>query len=251
MIMKPEPRLVEAFYHEGNDDLGCLLLHGFTGSPSEMRFLGEKLAAHDWTVYGLLLSGHGTTPEDMVRTGWKDWARDAEAGVMGLRRHCRRVAAIGLSMGGLLSLYLAEKGLVDAVISMNTPMVLQDWRARLAGLAKPFVRYVEKAEASGGTTAERFAYERIPLRPLDSLNKALPGVRRNLGQVRCPVLVMQSRRDKTVSPRSADILWRGLSGARTELIFWENSGHILTLGPEREAVASETARFLKNELEEG
>ncbi|CAA7599677.1 Alpha/Beta hydrolase fold [Acididesulfobacillus acetoxydans] len=243
--------MLEAFYHEGNDDLGCLLLHGFTGSPSEMRFLGEKLAAYGWTVNGIMLSGHGTTPEDMVRTGWKDWARDAEAGVRGLRRHCSRVAAIGLSMGGLLSVYLAEKGLVDAVISMNTPMVLQDWRARLAGLAKPFVHYVAKAEVSGRLAAERFAYGKIPLRPLDSLNKAVPGVRRKLGLVRCPVLVMQSRRDKTVSPRSADILWRGLSGARTERIFWENSGHILTLGPEREAVALETARFLQTMLGAG
>lgn len=244
--MKPLARLVEPFYFE-RGDLGCLLIHGFTGSPSEMRFLAEKLAADGWTASGIVLSGHGTTPEALARTRWEDWVRDAEAGLELLRPHCSRVVAIGLSMGGLLALDLAEKNLVDAAISLNTPMVLQDWRTRLVGLAKPFVHYVGKAEvplSSTAAIAERFAYDRIPLAALDSLNKAIRKVRRELGRVRCPVLIMQSTRDKTVSPHSANLLVQGLSAVEPKLVFWANSGHILTLSSEREAVAREISRFL-------
>ena len=69
--VKPQRRLVEPFYFPGNR-VGCLLIHGFSGSPSEMRFMGERLAKAGWTVSGILLSGHGTTPEQMAKTTWED-----------------------------------------------------------------------------------------------------------------------------------------------------------------------------------
>ncbi len=44
-----------------------LLIHGFTGSPPEMRLVGEYLHRRGLTVYAPLLPGHGTTVEDMNR----------------------------------------------------------------------------------------------------------------------------------------------------------------------------------------
>ena len=71
-MMTREP----AFYFEGGK-IGCLLLHGFTGSPLHMRFLGEKLRDAGYTVYAPLLPGHGTSVEDMAKYGWKDWLEAA------------------------------------------------------------------------------------------------------------------------------------------------------------------------------
>ena len=104
--VKLHRRSVEPFYFPGNH-IGCLLLHGFSGSPSEMRYMGERLAQDGWTVSGILLSGHGTTPELMAKTSWEDWVKDAEAGVRQLRKSCDIIIGIGLSMGGLLALHLA------------------------------------------------------------------------------------------------------------------------------------------------
>lgn len=248
--MKPNARLVEPFFFPGNT-VGCILLHGFTGSPSEMRFLGERLAVNGWTILGVRLSGHGTSPEDMAATRWEDWVRDAEAGVRQLRVTCKNVIAVGLSMGGLLSLNLAEKGLVDAIVSLNAPMVLADWRTRLAGLAKPFVRYVEKSKVqqqaarNAGLAGERFEYTRVPTASLDSLNRAIRIVRKDLKRVTCPALLMQSVKDRTVTPESVNIIEAGLTRTPAKVIYWANSGHILTLGPERESVAAEIAHFIQ------
>lgn len=249
--MNLSPRPAEPFYFKGNST-GLLLLHGLTGSPSEMRFLGEHLAAEGFTVSGILLSGHGTSVEDLARKRWQDWVKDAENGILELRRTCTFVVVIGLSMGGLLSLELGERGLVDGVAVLNAPMVLVDWRARFVGLAKPFLSYVEKtlegetrSAAISGEAGARFQYTKFPVAALASLNSAIPRVRRRLGRITCPTLVMQSTKDRTVSPKSARILTEGLTGTRTDLIYWENSGHILTLGPEREAVALEVGRFVK------
>ena len=62
------------FYYKGSNT-GVLLIHGFTGTPSEVRLLGEFLKDKGYTVRGILLKGHGTTIEDMRKCGYRDWIK--------------------------------------------------------------------------------------------------------------------------------------------------------------------------------
>ncbi|GAB6153262.1 carboxylesterase [Desulfosporosinus burensis] len=244
--MEPKRRLVEPFHFSGNR-VGCLLIHGFSGAPSEMRWLGERLAKFGWTVRGIRLSGHGTTPEQMAKTRWEDWAKDAEAGVRELRETCDTVIGVGLSMGGLLTLHLATLGLIDGIVTMNAPMVLADRRTRYAALVRPFVKFVGKSTTSTTGTAsglERFVYDRIPVDGLISLNRGIRQVRSKLSAITCPALLMQSRKDFTVNPVSIQIIKKQIQHVNPILHYWENSGHILTLGREREEVALKVHEFL-------
>ena len=52
---------------------GCLLLHGFTSTPAELRPLGEALHRAGYTVHAPLLPGHGTSPEDLLHITYCDW----------------------------------------------------------------------------------------------------------------------------------------------------------------------------------
>src|SRR4051812_26008702 len=74
----------EAFFLPGGPT-GVLLTHGFTSSPAEVRPLGIYLAEQGYTVYGPLLAGHGTAPEDLRTTTWQQWVASAEAGLAELR----------------------------------------------------------------------------------------------------------------------------------------------------------------------
>ena len=246
--MKLQRRLVEPFYFPGNR-VGCLLIHGFSGSPSEMRFMGERLAEYGWTVLGILLSGHGTTPEQMAKTSWKDWAMDAEEGVRKLRESCNIVIGIGLSMGGLLALHLATLGLIDGIVAMNAPMVLTDRRSRYVRLIRPFKTFVGKLKPPRVALAqqlelERFVYYRIPVDAIISLNSAIRSVRRSLYTIQCPTLLMQSTKDYTVNPISVQIIRSKIQKTKPDVLYWEKSGHILTLGPERQEVVLKAHEFL-------
>jgi carboxylesterase len=84
-----------------------LLVHGFTGSPPEMRLVGDYLHQRGLTVSGPLLPGHGTTVEEMNRCRWTDWTDHVEGALANLQARCETVFAGGLSMGSLLTLYLA------------------------------------------------------------------------------------------------------------------------------------------------
>ncbi|KGK85096.1 carboxylesterase [Desulfosporosinus sp. HMP52] len=263
--MEPQRRLVEPFFFPGNH-VGCLLIHGFSGSPSEVRLMGERLAQLGWTILGVQLSGHGTTPEQMATTGWEDWTKDAVGGVRKLRETCDTVIGVGLSMGGLLTLHLGTLGLIDGLISMNAPMVLADRRTRFVRLIKPFMTFVEKnkpfswrgkklnpkkaekdkpALLKHDPLAERFVYERVPVDALISLNKGIRQVRNKLQTIKCPSLLMQSTKDLTVKPVSVEIIRKKIRQVNPEVIYWEKSGHILTLGQEREEVFLKVHKFLQ------
>ncbi|MGC9333124.1 MAG: alpha/beta hydrolase, partial [Anaerolineae bacterium] len=95
------PRSEPFFYPRGTT--GCLLLHGFTSTPEEMRWLGQDLAGRGYTVLGARLAGHGTEPRDLARTRFRDWRISVEEGLALLRGAAERIVVAGQSMGGLLA----------------------------------------------------------------------------------------------------------------------------------------------------
>ncbi len=97
----------EPYHHEGGP-VGALLIHGFTGSPMAMRAWGQRLAAEGLTVSVPRLPGHGTTWQEMNKTGWEDWYAEVQRAFDALRERCEQVFVMGLSMGGSLALRLAE-----------------------------------------------------------------------------------------------------------------------------------------------
>src|SRR3979409_1628694 len=84
----PQPGDLEPF-RLGSGDRGVLLIHGFCGTPPEMRGLGEHRAASGFRVHGVLLKGHGTTPEDVATTTRGDWVASADCKLAGARRGAR------------------------------------------------------------------------------------------------------------------------------------------------------------------
>ncbi len=122
--------------------VACVVVHGFTGSPYEMRPFAERLAARGVHVDVPLLPGHGTSVEDMSRTSFPDWVAGAEAAYLGLVARHRRTFVLGFSMGGLIALMLAARHNVDGVIVVSAPLRVRDPRARFL----PLIALVRKYE---------------------------------------------------------------------------------------------------------
>src|SRR5215207_3533345 len=104
----------------------CLLIHGFTGTPKEMRWMGEFLNQQGYTCLGIRLTGHATQPEDMIRSTWTDWTASVEDGYHLLRGLTDTIFLVGLSMGGVLSLLMSTRLDVCGVVAMSTPYKLPD-----------------------------------------------------------------------------------------------------------------------------
>src|SRR5438445_1896995 len=83
---------------------GALVVHGFTGTPFEVRLLGEALAGRGFAVEGPVLAGHAGTTSDLAASRWPDWVASAERALEKLRGRAERVGVCGLSMGALVAL---------------------------------------------------------------------------------------------------------------------------------------------------
>jgi len=227
---------------------GCLLIHGGTGSPPEMRPMGEYLADKGLTVCGVRLAGHGTTPEDLARATWQNLAASAEEGLYWLQERCERVFVAGLSVGGLLTLYLAAHHPMAGAIVMGTPAYLKDWRLKLLPIIKYFVKWyhssgeLDLTDPHGGERV--FFYRRVPIVFGQQVNRLLHEARGSLARVQVPVLIMQGRCDRTIPADSAQILFDRLGTKDKELVWWPNSGHAITVDTEREAVWARAYAFI-------
>jgi carboxylesterase len=235
------------FFFDGGPT-GCLLIHGFSGSPPEMRLMGEYLAAKSLTVLGVRLAGHGTSPEDMARTGWRDWVASAEAGLRELEARCDRVFVAGLSMGGLITLHLAAHHPLAGIVVMAAPAYIADWRFRLLPLAQYFIRWFTPNIESDLTDPEAenhiSSYQVLPIRCVVSLRELLRLVRQELPHVKVPALVMQGENDHHVPADSARIIFEELGTTEKEIVWWPNSGHCITVDSECEAVWARAYEFI-------
>lgn len=235
------------FFFEG-EPVGCLLIHGGTGSPPEMRPMGEYLADKGLTVLGVRLAGHGTTPEDLAGTTWQDLITSAEEGLYRLQEQCECVFVAGLSMGGLLTLYLAVRHPIAGAVLMSTPAYLNDWRLKWIPIIKHFVKWhhssgeLDLTDPKGG---ERVSfYRRVPIIFGQHANRLLREARDSLAHVQVPVLIMQGDFDQSIPADSAQILFDGLATEDKEIVRWSNSGHTITVDSEREAVWARVYGFI-------
>ena len=116
----------EPYAHDGND-IGVLLVHGYTSTPQSMRGWAEHLAGAGFTVRLPRLPGHGTRWQDLNTMRWQDWYAEVDRAFAELRSRCDQVFVAGMSMGGLLSTKVAlEQGPRVAGLILVNPIYLHD-----------------------------------------------------------------------------------------------------------------------------
>lgn len=228
--------------------IGCVLLHGFTAAPKEMRPLGDYLAARDFTVRGVRYPGHGTSPQDLARTTWHEWVAAAEEAVAELRSRCRQVWSIGLSLGGLISLHLAERQLVDGVCAMAPAIFPPDRRMAIARLLTPFMPYARKDLADLHdpiALAEHADYELFPTRAIAELNALMRHTRCRLNRIDAPLLLIFARHDRVVPLDTLDTIWQRVQSTDKARLILERGGHIVTEDYDKEIAFAAIEQFLR------
>ena len=238
------------FFLEGGA-VGILLIHGFTGSPLEMRLVGDYLNAKGLTVSAPLLPGHGTTVEDMNRCSWTDWTRHCQAALERLEHQCHTVFVAGLSMGAVLSLFLASRDeRIAGAVAYSPALLVRGHSIYLSPLLKHLISKVPKSDVNDLTDGEAcsrlWSYRYHPTSAAHELLKLNWRVRRSLGQVQCPLLVIHSTLDRTIAANSAQYVYDHAGSRDKQLVTLHNSGHCLTVDSEWQDVADMTSSFIES-----
>jgi carboxylesterase len=238
-------------YSVTGDARGALVLHGFTGNPQPMRGLALALADAGLTVEMPLLPGHGTDVADMVPTRWEDWSSAAEAAYLDLAARSDAVVVVGLSMGGMLAVWLAEHHPEIAALALVNPMVAPP-DADTVGFVQAMVDNGDELAPGVGSDismegAVESAYPELPLRAALSLFAAAAEVESGLASVTCPVLLFTSTQDHVVDPKSSALLVERAKGP-VEQVVLDRSYHVATLDYDKDEIEARTVEFVTGVL---
>lgn len=239
----------EPFFFPGNE-VGCLLVHGFTGTPKEMRFLGEYLHQQGFTALGVRLFAHATHIDDMKRARWHDWIASVEDGWYYLQNICTKICVIGLSMGGILSLVFASRFPVCGVVAMATPHHMPaDPRVRFIkplSLLKPYFPKGPSNWFDAQAEQDHLSYPQDPTRAYAEVRDLLEIMRESLPNIHAPALLIYSKDDLVVTEKEKHMekIFQELGSMRKECLWIENSSHVITRDAQREKVFKAVADFV-------
>ncbi|MDE3016607.1 MAG: alpha/beta fold hydrolase [Pseudomonadota bacterium] len=257
-----------SFYLEGTRNKGVLLVHGLTGSPAEMKFIGKQLHRKGFTVYAPTLAGHGSNEVALKATRYEDWTAGLQTALRYFRKQVPEVHTAGICVGGALALYLAylEPEAVSKVAIYAPALDYDGWNQpkwsraarvmREALIRIPSVRHahfkemypfgiksdrirsalVNDEEGIEGTLPNFPAvalYENYRLNHV--LKNALPGIT-------TPTLIIHAREDDVSHPRNSFAIQKRHGGV-CDVVLLEDSYHMIHVDQERHKVADLTASF--------
>ena len=213
-------------YWEGSR-AAALLVHGFPGTPAEMRPLATSLREQGMTVEGLLLPGFGRQIETLGERTYQDWIAAIGQSLQALRERHERVLLIGFSMGAALSLSVATSGelgeqrpdglvllapfwqlgtgwqavawpVLRRVVRHVSPFAKADLRD--PKLQRQLAKFMPDADFEDPATIATIRAIRLPFRTLDQLRELGLATYRQAPALQLPTLVIQGKEDAVVSP---------------------------------------------------
>lgn len=229
-----------SFFLQGNK-IGVLLIHGFTATTAEVRWLGDYLNRKGLTVHAPLLPGHGTTPQDLNNKNYQDWQNCVEDAYSFLGNTCSKILVGGESMGAVLSLYLAEKHPEISAVMLFSPAI------KVAGLRfsnllkyiKPVIRKKNKAEILPWQ-----GYSVYPLLAASEFQKMQILVAAKLNRINQPTVIFSGAHDKTIDADSASVICSGICSQKKVSYLMNDSGHVILLDSEFDQIAQKTWDFI-------
>jgi carboxylesterase len=229
--------------------VGCLMLHGFLGSPTSSLPLANYLAGRGVSMHCPLLPGHGELPNKLYKIPSQGWFDEAEEALISFRRQCDEIFLMGHSMGTVLGAYLIDKYPDIKGIIMMAPLYDGPSRAiRYTRYLRHFVPwfYPLRFKRLTKLVHERLydfdpdldlddpevqarlpEMTRVPTGSIDEMRKVADIGIELWGKIDVPTLIFQGGRDVAVKPGSAQSIYDLLPNEDKKLHIFPKAGHEL------------------------
>lgn len=210
--------------------VGCILIHGFTGSELDLRSLSKVMrSSTDWQIEQPILHGHGHRL-NLEEACAEDWLNQLKDTFDRLANTCQTIYVVGFSLGSLLALKLAESRNVDKVILLAPAFRILPAKQTFVGLAEVAWQLVS------GTFKKTVFYEqvsgkikKVPLRMYPEITKLQHWTNESAHKLSMPLVVIQGLDDWIVSVAEAKAFVRKSKATYKRCMLVADSGHFLCL----------------------
>ncbi len=232
---------------------GIVFSHGYKSAPLEIRAFGEYLHSKGYNFYGVRLKGHGTLPEDLRDTTYKQWYDSFERGFCAMRQVSKKLIIGGFSTGGLIALLAAsqKQSSIDGIICINTAIKLNDIRINyivptlnmfndFLALFNADLKYIESDPEN-----PHINYRRNYIKSVAQLKKLIEQVDNNLPKITAPTLIVQADSDPVVNPQSAHIIYNKIGSKKRQILNIESDRHVIMSGKNSDHLFKKSLEFIE------
>ena len=249
-----------------------LLLHGLCSSPLEVRLFARTLRNHGFHVVTPILTGYSAweaSPDrEAAPASFKRWIADASAEMDRLAATYADVTICGVSLGATLALAVAAERpeTVNGLSLISTTLFFDGWNVSRWRFLLPVAYYTPlgrlycyretppygvKNERVRGWIAAQLANgplssagaSSIPTPRLREADRLIRHVKRTLGSVRAPTLLIHARNDDVASLSNVRYVQANIGAGVLGEFLVDDSYHMITLDDDRDAAALKTAQF--------
>lgn len=237
----------KSFSFDGGGKRAVLLLHSFTGSTIDMRKLGKYLAKNGYTVTAPLYTGHGEEALELLKHGPDEWWNDTKTAYEQLiSEGYEQVAVIGLSLGSVLALKVAEQFNPIGLVTMSLPMASEEvtLRKRVVYYARSRQQYEDKSVEQKEQEIIQIKEHSMEIIPefLELIQTQMNGV----SQIDMPVLALSGDEDEAIYQDSAEYLVSMVQTSDAEAKSYTKAGHLMTFGADASIIFEDISNFLGN-----
>ncbi|GAA3017252.1 alpha/beta fold hydrolase [Tetragenococcus solitarius] len=227
-----------------------ILLHAYSGSPNDVHMLCRFLEKANYTVYAPTFSGHATMdPQDILDQEVDTWFQDTQAAIDRLKnKGYKQLAVFGLSMGGIMSMgALTQK---DSAIIGGGSFCSPIFQTK-TNVPENFYQYAEKVLSYADVSKEKLKKKMASIeveskKQLYEIEHFAENVSKRVSTINVPVFLAQSGKDQMIEPSTVFKTARALAQTKFTLQWYPESGHVVTVGPERKQFEKDVLAYLES-----
>lgn len=208
--------------------IGCLFIHGFTGSPWEVEPLMEYLREHtNWIMSCPVLPGHeeGGSLKGVSFTEWLDAASNA---LDELRERCDIIYVIGFSMGGVIASTLAANQSIDKLVLLSPAVFYYSPRQLSIELRKLGHEWLQgKLKENALYIRYHTKIKHTPLSAAMQFRKLVRQYRPRLQDISVPVFIAHGLQDGIVPHKSTQYLYETVSSEEKIAVWIDECHHLI------------------------
>ncbi len=239
------------FHIEGNKT-AIIFIHGFPGTPAEVRYFSQRAIDDGYDVISPLLPGFGTSVDDLKETYFTQWYNYVRDLYEEHRLNYEYFFVVGVSMGGTITLKIAEEFSNNeqlsptGVATISAPVFINSllehcvvynpslYFVRIGSFFTDEMKWEGKIYTEDGSDrAISYTGSALPKQGY-SFKMAMKEVKSNLHKISIPIFLAHSKRDKIIPYKNLFHITENISSEDISIKIYNKRGirhthHVLTV----------------------